>query len=102
MSETILWLGYLLGAGAAFAAVTMQRWRLVPAILAGTAVSLVVWAITVLATSSEDRTPWLQVDLAINASLGMIFAGAGAALAYALGASRIRGQAREAEDDDRA
>ncbi len=100
MSEIVLWIGYLLGAGAAFAAVYMQRWRLVPSILAGTAVSLVVWVITVLATSSEDRTPWLQVDLAINASLGMIFAGAGAALAYALGASRTRSQ-RKPDDNDR-
>ena len=99
MSETVLWLGYLLGAGAAFAAVYLQRWRLVPAILGGTAVSLVVWVLTVLATSIDDRTPWLQVDLAINASLGMIFAGAGAALAYALGAARVRKDRSPQEDD---
>ncbi len=80
MSENIVWLGYLLGAGIALGLVYRLGWRITLAIIVGAAASLAIWAITVLAASSDERSPWLQVDLALNGSLGVIFAAAGAAI----------------------
>ena len=84
MSDTIVWLGYILGAGIAFAAVHSQGWKVTPATIVGGLVGVAVWAVTYLATASDERSAWLQVELALNGSLSLIFAAAGAAVALAL------------------
>ena len=84
MNDTIIWLGYLVGAGIAFAAVYSLGWKVTPAAIVGGLVGLAIWAVTFLGTSSEDRSSWLQVEIALNGSLSLIFAAAGAAVALAL------------------
>ena len=84
MSDTIVWLGYLIGAAIAFWAVHAQNWKLTPATIVGGLVGIAIWAVTYLATSSDERSAWLQVELALNGSLSLIFAAAGAAVALAL------------------
>ncbi len=84
MSDTIVWLGYLIGAGIAFAAVYHRSWKLTLASIVGGLVGTAIWAVTFLATATEDRSAWLQVEIALNGSLSLIFAAAGAAVALAL------------------
>ena len=84
MSDKIVWLGYLIGAAIAFWTVKSQGWKVTPATIVGGLVGIAIWAITFLATSSEDRSSWLQVEVALNGSLSLIFAAAGAAAAIAL------------------
>ena len=55
-----------------------------PATIVGALAGLAIWALTYLATASEERSSWLQVELALNGSLSLIFAAAGAAAAIAL------------------
>jgi len=81
LNETLLWLLYLLSAAAAFAAVFRLGWRIVPAMLAGTAVTLVGWLLMYL-TAKESRPAFWEVDLSLNASFALIFAGAGAAFGF--------------------
>lgn len=90
MIDTLLWLAYLVSGAAAFLLVRNKHWRLVGAMLAGTAVGLLLSVIVMLAIPREDPTRWFQVDLAINGSLSLIFAGAGAAIAYAIREGRNR------------
>jgi len=84
VSDTIVWLGYLIGAGIAFWAVYSQGWKVTPAAIVGGLAGVAIWAVTYLAASSEERSSWLQVELALNGSLSLIFAAAGAAIALAL------------------
>ena len=84
MSDTIVWLGYLVGAAIAFWVVYARSWKVTPAAIVGGLVGLAIWAVTFLATSTEDRSSWLQVEIALNGSLSLIFAAAGAAVALAL------------------
>jgi hypothetical protein len=84
LSDTLVWLGYLIGAAIAFWTVYSQGWKVTPATIVGGLVGVAIWAITYLATSSEDRSAWLQVELGLNGSLSLIFAAAGAAVALAL------------------
>lgn len=84
MSDTLLWLAYLVSGAIAFALVHLQAWRMVPAMVLATAAGLFLSLLVMLAMSKEDAGHWFQVDLAMNGSLSLIFAGAGAALAYAL------------------
>ena len=84
MSDSIIWLGYLIGAGVAFYLVYSQRWKITSSTFAGALVALAIWGVVFATTSSEDRSPWLQVELSLNGSLGLIFAAAGAAVALAL------------------
>ena len=84
MNETLLWLLYLVSAVTAFLTVQKLRWRIVPSMLAGTAVTVVGWALIYVLTSEENRPAFWRVDLSLNASFALIFAGAGAALAFAL------------------
>jgi hypothetical protein len=62
LNETLLWLLYLVSAVTAFLIVQKLGWRIVTSMLAGTAVTVVGWALI----------------------LALIFAGAGAALAFAM------------------
>ena len=84
MSDTIVWLGYLIGAAIAFWTVYSQGWKVTPATIVGGLVGLAIWAVTYLATSTDERSVWLQVEVALNGSLSLIFAAAGAAVATAL------------------
>ena len=84
MNETLLWLLYLVSAVVAFLAVQRLGWRIVPSIFAGTAVSVVGWLPIYLLTAEDKRPAFWRLDLSLNASFALIFAGAGAALAFAL------------------
>jgi threonine/homoserine/homoserine lactone efflux protein len=84
LSDTLIWLGYVIGGAIAFWLVYSQGWRITIATIVGGAVALAIWAVIFATTSSEDRSPWLQVELALNGSLSLIFAAAGAAVALAL------------------
>ena len=84
MTDTIVWLGYLIGAGIAFWTVYARSWKVTPASIVGGLVGLAVWAVTYIATSTDERSSWLQVEVALNGSLSLIFAAAGAAVALAL------------------
>jgi hypothetical protein len=84
LSDTLIWVGYLIGAGIAFFLVHSQGWKITPATIVGAAVALAVWAVVFATTSTDERSPWLQVELGLNGSLSLIFAAAGAAVALAL------------------
>ena len=88
MSNTLLWLAYLVSGAIAFALVHLQDWRLVPSMILGTAAGLLLSLLVMLAITKEDSSPWFQVELGMNGSLSLIFAGAGAAIGFALRASR--------------
>ena len=84
MNETLLWLLYLVSAVVAFLAIQKLDWRIVPSILAGTFVSIVGWGLIFALTAEDDRPAFWRLDLSMNASFALIFAGAGAAIAFAL------------------
>ena len=90
MNETLLWLLYLVSAVVGFLTVQKLDWRLVPAMLAGTLVTVLGWLPIFLLTAEDKRPDFWRLDLSLNASFALIFAGAGAALAFAL-------KSREAE-----
>ena len=90
MNETLLWLLYLVSAAVAFLAVQKLGWRLVPSMLAGTLVTVLGWLVIYLLTAEDKRPDFWRLDLSLNASFALIFAGAGAALAFAM-------KSREAE-----
>ena len=90
MTDSLLWVAYLLSAAAAFYAVRKRRWPIVQATVAGALLTVIVWAILVLAAKPEARPNFLTVDLALNGSFGVIFAAAGAALAMFLNIRRER------------
>ena len=84
MNETLLWLLYLVSAVTAFLIVQKLGWRIVTSMLAGTAVTVVGWALIFALTAEDQRPEFWRLDLSLNASFALIFAGAGAALAFAL------------------
>ena len=84
MNETLLWLLYLISAVVGFLSVQKLGWRIVPAMLAGTLVTVLGWLPIFLLTAEDKRPPFWRLDLSLNASFALIFAGAGAALAFAL------------------
>jgi hypothetical protein len=84
LNETLLWLLYLVSAAVGFLAVHRLGWRLVPSMLAGTLVTVVAWLPIYLLTAEDKRPAFWRLDLSLNASFALIFAGAGAALAFAL------------------
>ena len=90
MTNTLLWLACLISGGIGFALVYLKGWRLVVAMILATAVGVLLSLIIMLAIPKEDSSPWFQVELAVNGSLALIFAGAGAAIAFALRESRPR------------
>jgi len=90
LNETLLWLLYLVSAAVAFLAVQKLGWRLVPSMLAGTLVTVLGWLVIYLLTAEDKRPAFWRLDLSLNASFALIFAGAGAALAFAM-------KSREAE-----
>lgn len=90
MINALLWLTYLVSAVIAFYLVLQLGWRLVGAMLAATVVGTVLALLIMLAAPADDASDWFQVELALNGSLSLIFAGAGAALAFALREARNR------------
>ncbi len=83
MSETLLWLLYCVSAAVAFALVYGQHWRIMPAMIAGALVTAAGWAVLYRLTDVDKRPEWITLDLSLNTCFGLIFAGAGAALAFA-------------------
>jgi len=90
LTDTLLWVAYLLSAAAAFYAVHGKAWPIVPATLAGTAITVIVWALLVLTAKPDEKPAFLTTDLGLNFSFGLIFAAAGAALAMFLKVRRER------------
>ena len=91
MSETLLWLLYLLGAALAFGLVARLDFRIAPAMIAGTLVTALGWTALYFATAAEQRPPFWRVDLSLNLSFALIFAGVGAAVGqYVLWRGRER------------
>ena len=84
MNETLLWLLYLVSAAVAFLTVQKLGWRIVPSMLAGTVVSIVGWFAVYTFTAEDLRPTFWRVDLSLTACFALIFAGAGAALAFAM------------------
>lgn len=84
MNETVLWLLYVVSGAAAFALVHKLRWRIVPSMLVGTAIAMIGWGILYQLTSDELKPVFWKLDMWLNTSFGLIFAGVGAALAMAL------------------
>ncbi len=84
MNETLLWLLYLVSAAVAFLTVQKLGWRMVPSMLAGTFISVAGWALLYLVTGEDKRPEFWRLDLSLNASFALIFAGVGAALAFAI------------------
>jgi len=84
LNETLLWLLYLVSAAVAFFTVQKLGWRLVPSMLAGTLVTVLGWLVIYLLTAEDKRPAFWRLDLSLNASFALIFAGAGAALAFAM------------------
>jgi hypothetical protein len=84
LNETLLWLAYLASALAAYLLVAKLRWRIVPSILTGAFVSVIAWGILYLFTAEDLRPSFWRVDLSLNVSFAVIFAGAGAALGFAV------------------
>ncbi len=99
MNETILWLLYVVGAAAAFAAVYKFDWRIVPSTLIGTVPAIIGWGLLYLLTAEDKRPAWWRVDLSLNLSFALIFAACGAALAFALDYRSSRGQDRLTNED---
>lgn len=84
MNETLLWLLYLVSAAVAFLTVNKLGWRIVPSILAGALLTAIGWALLYLVTAEDKRPAFWRLDLSLNVSFAVIFAGAGAAAAFAL------------------
>ena len=82
MSETLVWLLYVVGGLIAYAAVRYRGWRITFATLIGAIVATGLWAGWYHLTSDEQRPFWFDVHLSLNASFSVIFAalGAGAGL----------------------
>lgn len=94
MNETILWLLYVLGAAAAYAAVQKLGWRIVPSTIGGCVPTLIGWGVMYLLMPGDDRPDFWRVDLSLNLSFALIFAACGAAMGFAM-------QYRSSRDDDR-
>ena len=80
MSEALAWLLYLVAGALAFAGVYRLRWPITISMLAATAVTMLVWYAAVELGKEANEPTWINVELALNASFALIFAGVGAAL----------------------
>ena len=84
MNQTLLWLLYLVSAVVGFLAVRKLDWRIVPSMLVGTLVTALGWVPLYFLTAEDKRPEFWRLDLSLNASFALIFAGVGAALAFAM------------------
>ena len=78
MTETLLWLLYVVGAAASFAAVHRLGWRIVPATVAGAVPTLLGWMALYFTMAEDDRPNFWRLDLSMNLSFAIIFAACGA------------------------
>jgi len=99
LNETLLWLLYLASAVVAFLAVHRFGTRIVPAMIIGTLVTGFGWIPLYFLTSEELRPDFWRVDFSLNVCFGLIFAGAGAAIAFFM-ATRREGVVRRNEGSD--
>jgi uncharacterized RDD family membrane protein YckC len=90
LNETVLWLAYLASALTAFLLVVKLGRRIVPSILAGAFISLVAWGLLYLFTAEDLRPSFWRVDLSLSVSFAVIFAGAGAAIGFAVRGRQAR------------
>ena len=98
MSETLIWLLYLVGAGLAFAAVRYRRWPLSASMLVPAIVGTLIWYLAVEFGKEENEPAWMNVDLSINFSFFLIFAAGGAALAFYLNGRAAAPRSNEPEN----
>lgn len=84
MNETLLWLLYLVGAAGAFWAVRYRKLPLTVAMLGPAVLGTAIWYIAVELGKEENEPAWINVDLGLNFSFFLIFAAAGAAVAFYL------------------
>lgn len=84
MSNAAFWLVCLVSGAIAFAGVYYQGWRIFVAMIAGAGAALILSVPLLALTPAGDRSPWFQVELTMNASVGLIFAAAGSAIGFAL------------------
>ena len=84
MSEAALWLNYCLSGAVAFSVIYWRGWRIVNAMLLGTAVTVALWLAVSLGRGGSLSDPALEAAIVTNACLSLVFAAAGAALAFAL------------------
>lgn len=82
MNETLLWLLYCVSGVVAFSAVYRWRWRIVLAMLAGGLITAIGWLLVFRFTDEEKRPEWVRLDLTLNLTFGLIFAGFGAAFGW--------------------
>ncbi|QIK78413.1 hypothetical protein G7077_05325 [Sphingomonas piscis] len=92
MSEILVWTMYLIGAAAAFALVRYRGWPLTLSILTPSVVGTLIYYLVVEEIGKEANEPfWLRMDLALNFSFFLIFAGAGAAIGMFIRERTVRG-----------
>ncbi|MEO5774370.1 MAG: hypothetical protein ABIQ32_09680 [Sphingomicrobium sp.] len=96
MSENLVWLLYLVAGGLAFAAVFHKRWPIALSMVAASTIVTLAWYAAVELGKKENEPAWINVDLAMNASFALIFAGAGAAVAMYV---RMKKGGAQASDD---
>ena len=80
MNETLLWLLYIVGGGAAFALVRYRRWPITPSTLVPAVAGTALWYVAVELGKEKNEPAWINVDLAMNFSFFVIFAAVGAGL----------------------
>lgn len=97
MNEYLLWLLYLVGAAFAFAAVRLRGWRLTLAMLVPAVVGTFAWYLAIELGKEKNEPQWMNVDLALNFSFFLIFAAAGAALAFYLNSRSPRFEPNETD-----
>ena len=82
MNETLLWLLYVISGGIAFATIYYWRWRIALAVLTGGLVTTIGWLLIFRFTDEEKRPDWVRLDFSLNVTFGLIFAAAGAVIAW--------------------
>ena len=80
MSETLVWLLCIVGSLLSFALVRFRGWRITGATIAGALLVTAIWAIWYQLTGDDDRPPFFQVHLSLNAFFSLVLAAAGAAV----------------------
>jgi hypothetical protein len=99
LTDSALWLLYIIGAVIALALVLRRRWRIVPSTFAGMIPTLLGWLVIYFTMAEEDRPKWWRLDLSLNLSFALIFAACGAAAAMALQYRSSRGEDRLTNED---
>ena len=80
MNETLLWLLYCASGLLAFLVTYKLRGRPIFAALAGGLLTGAGWSLLYAMTEVDQRPDWVQLDLSLNLTFGLIFAAAGAGI----------------------